>query len=199
MVTAAFERSPRAQRGVAMLETLLTLAILVVGLLGLVGLQSRVHQAQYESYQRTQALLLLDDMVDRIRTNPYAAQCYAITGGGGAPYFGADGAGHNGAAVCDLAAGTTETRALAVRGMNEWDALLKGATESTAGTLRGAMLGARGCVSFDAVTEVYTVSVAWQGFGDTAAPGVDCGNGLYGRETQRRVVSATLRIAKLLN
>jgi type IV pilus assembly protein PilV len=199
MVIAAFERLPRVQRGVAMLETLVTLMILLVGLLGLVGLQSRVHQSQFESYQRTQALLLLNDMVERIRTNPYAASCYAITGAGGAPYLGADGPGYNGAAVCDLATGTAETRQLAVRGMNEWDALLKGAAETTSATQKGAMVGARGCVSFDAGAGVYTVAVAWQGFSDTAAPQVDCANGLYGRDTQRRVVSTTLRIAKLLN
>ena len=65
----------------------------------------------------------------------------------------------------------------------------------------GAMVGARGCISYAAGTEmenppgtpisgtgVYTVAVAWQGTNDTFAPTVGCGNGLYGSETRRRVV-----------
>jgi type IV pilus assembly protein PilV len=59
-------------------------------------------------------------------------------------------------------------------------------------------LGARGCISFDAATSTYTVSVAWQGMAATVAPGIACGNDAYGQETQRRAVSVTFRPATLL-
>lgn len=196
MAIAAINRTPCRQSGVAMLETLVTLTILLVGLLGLVGLQTRVHQAQFDSYQRTQALLLLSDMVERIRANPYAAACYAISGSGGTPYLGS---GFAGPATCSAAAGTTETRQLAIDGMNDWDALLKGAAETTGGVQQGAMIGARGCISFDAATNLYTVAVSWQGINDTSAPTVSCANGVYGRETLRRTVSATVRIPRMLS
>ncbi|MFJ1257020.1 hypothetical protein [Cupriavidus sp. CuC1] len=61
------------------------------------------------------------------------------------------------------------------------------------------MIGARGCVSFDAASGIYLVSVAWQGKGKTAAPtaGLGRGKGLNGDEALRRVVSTTLQIANL--
>ena len=82
--------------------------------------------------------------------------------------------------------------------MGDWDALLKGAAEIDGDDENaGAMLGARGCVSYDPVTDLYTVVVAWQGMVPTMAPAVDCANGLYGPDTQRRAVSTTVRIADL--
>ena len=60
-----------------------------------------------------------------------------------------------------------------------------------------AMLGARGCVSYDSTTLTYTVVVTWQGMSDTFAPVVNCANNLYGAETKRRAVWTTLKIATL--
>jgi len=60
------------------------------------------------------------------------------------------------------------------------------------------MIGARGCVAFDAIANVYVVSVAWQGLLESSAPpGLNCGAGLYGSEPRRRAVSAVVRIATL--
>ena len=56
-----------------MIEVLVTLVILVFGLLGLAGLQSRAQVAETESYQRTQALVLVRDMADRLSANRAAA------------------------------------------------------------------------------------------------------------------------------
>lgn len=188
----------RRQAGIAMMESLMSMVVLLVGLLGIVGLQAKTQTSQFEAYQRAQALLLLDDMVNRITANRYAAQCYAVTNGaGGQPYLGTDGVGYRGNTTCTAVAGTAQTRAIAERGMAEWDDLLKGAAEIEGGTNSGAMIGARGCVSFDAVTETYTIVVSWQGMVPTMAPAVDCANGLYGPETQRRAVSTTVRIANL--
>ena len=52
-----------------MIEVLITFVVLLVGLLGLIGLQARTQQAELESYQRGQALVLLQDMVDRMNAN----------------------------------------------------------------------------------------------------------------------------------
>jgi type IV pilus assembly protein PilV len=82
----------------------------------------------------------------------------------------------------------------------------------------GAMLGARGCVSYDATSElpdsggnpitgtgILMVAVAWQGVSATVAPptpsktpsALDCGKNTYPSEAQRRVVTATLRMGSL--
>jgi type IV pilus assembly protein PilV len=188
----------RRQAGIAMMESLMSMAVLLFGLLGIVGLQAKTQTSQFEAYQRAQALLLLDDMVSRITANPYAADCYAITNGaGGQPYLGTDGVGYRGDTICTAVTGTAQTRAIAEHGMFQWDDLLKGAAESDADGKKGAMVGARGCVTFDAATDTYTVIVTWQGMVPTMAPAVDCANGLYGPDTQRRAVSTTIRIARL--
>jgi type IV pilus assembly protein PilV len=202
---------PSASRGFSLIEVLVAILIVVIGLLGLAGLQARAQVAEFESYQRAQALVLLYDMVERISSNRITAPCFAITTdtANGAPYFG------------DPASPVTPTcthsnpadNAMAVAAMTEWDALLKGGAEKkgAAATSVGAMIGARGCISYNAATEYiaatsganiagtgeYTVAVSWQGMADTFAPTTACGKGLYGGETKRRTVWATLRIGDL--
>jgi type IV pilus assembly protein PilV len=183
------------QAGFSLIEVLVTLVILLLGLLGLVGMMLQSQRAEMESYQRAQALVLLQDMVGRIRANPTAAPCYAITDAtAGTPYMGV---GSSALPACAL--GTLEAYTLANSDLAAWDSLLKGTAEGSSGANVGAMVGARGCVNFDVVTKVYLVSVAWQGVGKTAAPNavLSCGTGLYGDETQRRVVSLPLQIANL--
>lgn len=57
----------RAQRGSLMIEVLVTMVVCVIGLWGLAQLQLRLQASEMEAYQRTQALLLLDDLSARIR------------------------------------------------------------------------------------------------------------------------------------
>lgn len=193
-------RAPRtAHLGTSLIEILITLIIVAVGLLGLAATQARMQTADVESYQRAQALVLINDMLDRINANRYAAQCYAITANAdGSPYLGATGSGHLGAPDCTLGSMTAEQLAQANTDLQEWNDLLNGAAEARGSADVGAMSGARGCVTFDAATSAYTIIVSWQGRNDTFAPTVACGSGLYGAETQRRAVWLTLRIAELM-
>ena len=196
VLQASFKR----ERGFTLLEVLVSLVILVFGLLGIIGMQAFTQVATFESYQRGQALILVQDMADRIATNRGAAPCYAITTDivNGAPFAGMPLTAA--APVCAAAVGTTATRAVADADLAAWDGALKGASEQTGGASVGAVLGARGCVSFDAPTNTYRVEVAWQGMAATVAP-VDplatCGKNQYGDERQRREVSVTVRIANL--
>ena len=59
----------QAQQGFTLLEVLVSLVILVFGLLGLIGMQAYTQVATFESYQRGQALILVQDMADRLSTN----------------------------------------------------------------------------------------------------------------------------------
>lgn len=186
----------RSDGGFGLIEALVTLIVLLLGLLGLVTLMLASQRAESESYQRAQALILLQDMVERINANRSAASCYAITTdtANGVPYLGT-GAGT--LPACSL--GTVQAYTLANNDLATWNNLLAGAAEASGTSNVGAMTGARGCISFNAVSSTYLVSVAWQGKNKTAAPvaGLPCGKGLYGDETRRRVVSATLQIANL--
>ena len=190
-----------------MLEVLVSMVIIAFGLLGLAGLQTRMQQAEFESYQRAQALVLLYDMIDRININRATAPCFAFTTStaDGTPYLGTGGATPP---ACGYS--TAGNNTMADTALSDWDGMLNGAAETKAGVKVGAMVGARGCVLYDSTTElldaagaplpgtgIYTVAVAWQGINDTIVPTVNCANGLYGAETKRRVVSTNFRMAFL--
>lgn len=191
-------RAGRAQGGFTLIEVLISLFIVLVGLLGLAGMQAQAHVAELESYQRAQALVLLADMVDRINANRRSAGCFAFTTGTGTPYVGTTtGGGYLGASNCASGFENSQSKDMVDDSVDQWSAQLQGAGETKGGVSVGAMIGARGCVSFDSSTGIYTVVVSWQGMNDTFAPVVNCGNNLYGAEAKRRAVWTTLQIATL--
>lgn len=178
-----------AQAGFSLIEILVTIFILLLGLLGLVGLMVRSQQVQLESYQRVQAMVMMNDMANRISANRKAAPCYAITTDAavGEPYLGT---GYSGTLTC--ASGTSAQQAGALADLQAWDALLKS----------NALVNARGCITVqtDAVTGflTYNVAVVWQGSSRTAAPAAtNCATGLYGDDTQRRAVVIPLQFTNL--
>ncbi|MBC7976332.1 MAG: type IV pilus modification protein PilV [Myxococcales bacterium] len=166
------------QDGFSLIEVLVTIGILMVGLLGLAALQTNATIAEMEAYQRSQALVLAQDLADRISANKAKA----------ADYIKDD----IGLAAVDCAGKTA-----AALDLCEWGNQVNGAAEVTAGgTKVGAMIGARGCVTL-ASANVYMVTVAWQGFSKAGAePAVACGTGKYGTG-QRRTVSQIVRVALL--
>ena len=203
-------RSPKAAApagGFSLIEVLVAITIVMVGLLGLAGMQARAQVAEFESYQRAQALVLLYDMIDRLNNNRTTASCFAITTS--TRYYG----DNLGTPTCS--AGNPADNALAVAAMTAWDSLLQGTAEKkgASATNVGAMIGARGCVTYAATTEYvaattgipitgtgeYMVAVSWQGMAATFPPTKSCGSATqYGSESQRRTVWATMRIGTLL-
>ncbi len=59
--------------GFSLLEVLISLIILSIGLLGLAALQATSLKANHGAYQRSQAIFLAYDMMDRMRANRTAA------------------------------------------------------------------------------------------------------------------------------
>lgn len=181
------------QAGFGLIEVLVTLIIVAVGLLGLAGLQTRAQQAELEAYQRAQALVLVQDMAHRIRSNRQAARCYEIIENqDGEDYIGQG----NDPAAC-AGWGTIATRERADADLAAWNGLLEGSAESLDGADAGAMTGARGCVAYDVTEEEYTITVAWQGESVTEAPATSCAQDLYGDDRLRRVVSTTMSFPEL--
>ena len=197
--------------GLIMIEVLVSLVIVLFGILGLVGLQARAYQGETESYQRTQALVLMRAMVDSIEAHRQAAPCFGtITTGSGTPYVGTGGTVPT---VC-TASGIAATDQGALDAITAWDDMVKGSGEASGGTSRGAMINGVGCVSLDlgATTtdpDMYSVAVAWQGLSDLPAPtpandasageknAAACGTGLFGSASRRRIVWTTIELAKL--
>jgi len=178
-----------------MLEVLISMLIAVVGLLGLIGLQAQAQISEFESYQRAQALVLTNDMVDRVAFNRATDasgfvvgwRCYVVTTASD-KYLGTN---NSVAPVCadGAIAGDAKTRADA--DLAAWQDVLQGSSETVTatGSRVGGLLGARGCVTRNAATGVIRVSVAWQGLAPTVASADTCASGEYGaNDALRRVV-----------
>ncbi len=77
----------KLQRGFTLLEVLVSILILSVGLLGMAGLQLMSLKQNSTSYVRSQASLLADDIMDRMRANRTSAEGnnYNIALGDSAP------------------------------------------------------------------------------------------------------------------
>ena len=71
--TTETPRSSRA-RGFSLLEVLIALLVLSVGLLGIAGLQTVSLRFNHQSYERTQATVLMSEMYEKIIANPDAAR-----------------------------------------------------------------------------------------------------------------------------
>lgn len=205
----------RAQQGFNLLEILVSLLVLCIGLLGLVGMQAAAQQAEMESYQRAQAMVLLNDVVDRINTNRKAATCYAVTTNttSGTPHLGTTGTDHYDTSgfSCPSLATNPNAVARASLDLQLIDQMVQGVAEAKGGASIGAMLGARVCIGFDTNSQSYTVAVAWQGLSTTFSPASwptasnpavarNCALNKYGsgaNDAQRRVVWTTLLVAAL--
>jgi len=180
----------RGQRGTSLIEVLVTIVILAIGLLGLAGLQSRLQVSEMESYQRAQALVLINDMAGRLSANRSNAASY-VTG-----------------ASNPLGAGTTcptSTASQADVDAGAWCNALQGAAETMGGGKVGAMVGGRGCVE-DLGSGEYLITVAWQGLAPISAPPTSVACGKDGYDTAgssctgdlcRRVITTIVRIGNL--
>ncbi|HYD79732.1 MAG TPA: type IV pilus modification protein PilV [Paucimonas sp.] len=177
-------RIPAGSRGTSLLEVLMTIIIMSFGLLGLAALQAKAYTAEFESYQRGQALILLADMVSRMENNTADIAGYKTTD----PL----GTGATDSADCT----SLTTRASIDK--CEWSKAVKGASEKTSGgSNQGAMIDARGCIQETTAGTEYLVSVVWQGQSATSAPATTCGSGLYDADNTRRAVTTVVRVADL--
>jgi type IV pilus assembly protein PilV len=177
------------ERGATMIEVLVTLVIVTFGLLGMAGLQARLQASEMESYQRSQALMLLNDMANRIAVNRNNAEDYVTASAVGFDMICPD-----------------DDDTIAQRDAAEWCNALQGAAEkSSADDNIGAMIGGRGCV--EQVGSDYMVTVVWQGLGPISAPpaSVGCGANAFDQagtpcvnDLCRRYVTTLVRIAALI-
>jgi type IV pilus assembly protein PilV len=149
-----------------MIEVLVTITIVVIGMWGMMEMQARLHKSEMESYQRTQALILLNDMANSMMANRGNIADYITPT---STYLGVG-------ATCPI--GTT----LQQTDSRQWCEALKGAAETSGSTDVGAMIGGRGCVEEVLAGRQYMVTVVWQGLTPVDSiikDKVTCGTGLY--------------------
>jgi type IV pilus assembly protein PilV len=178
---------PRRSQGVSMLEVLVAIFILTLGLLGTAGIQSQMQLAEIEAYQRAQAIVLLQDMVDRVNSNRKNAANYVTVVGTPLGLNAMDCSGPLSVADKDKC---------------EWNNTLFGASETKGGQTLGAMNGARGCVTnpVAVMPREVVVAVAWQGLRPTVAPAsTTCGQDAAIDDRTRRAMVARITIGCLQN
>jgi type IV pilus assembly protein PilV len=186
------------ERGSSLLEILVTVLIMATGLLGLAGFMVRQQNQEMDSYQRAQALLLVNDMSQRLQANRANAANY-ITG--------TDITGKETLLGVGMTCGTTtNTSTIAQQDLNAWCNSLQGAAETMGTQGVGAMVGARGCV-VSIGAQQYAITVVWQGMMPIAAPSNNnlCGKGLYDvpsgspcvEDLCRRSITTLVRIGNL--
>lgn len=171
------------QSGALMIEVLVSILICAFGLLGFAGMQARATSSEFEGFQRSQALVLLEDMVSRMNANRGHAASYVSNGVIGAGAF----------ANCSGLAGASLD-------LCEWSNLIGGSAEQRGGAGLGSMLAARGCITRPGTsTDRYVISIAWQGILPTTGATSPCGLGdaAFPDDTLRRAVSSTVCIALL--
>lgn len=174
---------PRGQRGALLIEVLVAVLLLAFALLGLASMQARASGIEFEALQRSQALVLVDDMVSRMSLNRANAGDYVTAG-----------------LIGDGAVADCSGLASAALDICEWANLIRGASETRAGARVGSMLAARGCITRAAsTTHLFVVSVTWQGVVPTGAPAGPCGanDATYPDPALRRMVSGTVCVALL--
>jgi type IV pilus assembly protein PilV len=182
---------PYASAGLSLVEVLVTVVVLAFGLLGIAALQAKMQVGSIESYQRAQAVVLLDDMRARVLGNPGHAADYVT-------------ATPLGFQDTTQPSDCTTLPVGSARDLCEWGQELKGAAEQTAsGTNSGAMVKARGCVEQLQAPDttagvcqpgIYRITVAWQGMHETLAPSLACGKDLYGPDANRRAIAVQVTI-----
>jgi len=179
----AGRQGARSQRGALLIEVLVAVLICAFGLLGFAGMQARATSAEFEAFQRSQALTLVEDMASRINANrAHAGEYVSANLFGDGPLE--DCSGLVGSAL-DLC---------------EWSNLIRGSTETRGGASIGAMISARGCITRPATSsDRYVVSVVWQGILPTAGATTACGSGdpAFPTEALRRGATTTLCVGLL--
>lgn len=168
-----------SQRGAAMMEAMITMLIIAFGTLGFVGMQAKTALSQIEGYQRSQALMLLNDISSRMSLNRTNAASYVS----------------NNVGIDNLPNCITPSSRVD-KDLCEWSLLLQGAAELQGTTKLGAMTGARGCITSPAANQ-YLISIAWQGVQATGAPSTVCGQNAYSNENMRRAVTTVVQVATL--
>ena len=172
------------QAGISLLEVMITIVIMAFGLLGLAGLQMKTRSIEMESYQRAQAMVILNGMASQFQMSRGSATNYVK-------------AGTIGGTVKDCSAEEGANYDIC-----QWGNALSGAAEASGGTNLGAMMGAKACVVEISPPDaskgicapgVYELTVTWQGLFKTSAPNNACAKGTYGDDALRRAIS--LRVA----
>jgi len=179
------------QSGIGMIEVLVTLFIVSVGFLNMAALQTTAKRSNFDAVQRTTAVMLAHDIVERMRANPGVLETYLTSGVGGATLS---------APTLDCGAGVSCTQLqMAAFDLYNWEQAIDGISElKTIGgtpTQTGGMVSPTGCIAGPGGggPGIYTITVVWRGraeLNNTSASACGALSGNYGAALEfRRILT----------
>ena len=170
-----------SSRGFTLIEVLICLVILAFGMLSLARAMANATLDELESFQRSQAMVIAQEMIERMNANRKEAIQYV--GDYTVPSVASD---------CALEA------TIVARDQCEFRNKLRGVDTLDGAKAIGAPIAARGCIIETAPgSNMYVVAIAWQGLKSTGAPDSACGENAFDQEEHRRVFSTVVRMATL--
>lgn len=168
-------------KGFSLLEVLVALVVLSFGILGAVAMQLAAKRGSFGALERTQAMNLANDYIERARSNPLTIAAYAGTMGYQQNI--ATSSGCSRASTCDSAA-------LAVWDKYQWHRELLGGSTTESGNNLPLLQSAVGCVDVPSDgSHRIIVTLSWQGTEASTDGAIDntCGTA----STRRRQVQVT--------
>lgn len=177
------------QKGFTLIEVLVAFLILSIGLLGVVALMVQSKVSQHQAVQRTRAVALADEMIERIRINPAQIETYNI----GLVPVGAN--IDTPEPSPDCATSTCSPAQMAVHDLWSWEQSLQGQAATIDGEAADGLIMPRGCIVFEPAaarerTGQLTVIIEWRGLvetsdaleeGDEVCGGEDAGDDRFRR------------------
>jgi type IV pilus assembly protein PilV len=151
-------------RGFTMIEALIAVAITAIGVLAIAALQLTSKHANFETGQRTAAIQLANDLIERMRSN--AGQLATYTNGATGTIL----TGTLAAPVPNCAGAICTGAQLTAYDLFEWDQALLGVAEQGNS---GGLASATGCVVQGVAPNFVTVAIAWRGRTALSNPGSD--------------------------
>lgn len=169
--------SLRGHAGFSLIEVAVSLLLISISTLGLAGLQISAKHLGHQASQRTEAIALAGELLERMRANRGVLSLYAVEGVGDAAGARLDVPGTD----CRVTACSAQQ--LSAWDLWEWEGALNGVSTGGSG---GGLDRAFACVSVRG--GVVEVEVNWEGFRERPEPEAEpgCGAGAYGEDGARR-------------
>lgn len=171
--------------GFSLIEVLVALFVISIGMLGIAAMELFSKQSGSEAVQRSTAVLLAQEMMEKMRANPAGLAAYIGNTIGNASVA---------TPSTDCKTTTCTSANLVSFDLWSWEQLLDGATETSGSNNTGGLVQPQGCITGPAAgaAGVYTVAIAWRGTSAMGNPSTStCGesSGLYGASNEfRRVI-----------
>lgn len=192
----------KRSNGFTLIEVLIGVFVLTIGLLGIAGLQTVAKTSNFEAIQRTTAVMLAEDIAERMRANPSNLDAYVV--GNDTPITVNTGTALP-APACTSAAPCTPAQ-MATFDLYQWEQAIIGATDQSAGSNTGGLAEPSACITAGATTGEYTIAIAWRGktpLSNPAASICGAGTGFYdaasgaaGNNLHRRLLTLNVRITR---